>query len=321
MPLLSVRNLKTRFATDRGIVRAVNGVSFDLEEGEILGLVGESGSGKSVTALSIMRLVPEPPGKVTADAMTLDGTDLLGLSEAQAREVRGSSMAMIFQDPMRSLNPVLTIGRQITEVLHRHQKLAGAAARRRAIELLETVGIPMAEKRLGAYPHQFSGGMRQRVMIAMALSCQPKLLIADEPTTALDVTIQAQILELMQEMKERFGMAILLITHAMGVVAETCQRVTVMYAGKVVEEAPVEALFGNPRHPYTQGLIRSIPRVDRAAEKKQRLEAIPGTVPSLLEPPPGCRFADRCKYVTDICVRGMPPLKEVGPGHYVRCVL
>jgi peptide/nickel transport system ATP-binding protein len=190
-----------------------------------------------------------------------------------------------------------------------------------AAEMLRLVNIPNAQRRVHDYPHQFSGGMRQRVMIAMALSCQPKLLIADEPTTALDVTIQAQILELMQEMKERFGMAIMLITHAMGVVAETCQRVTVMYAGKVVEEAPVEALFGNPRHPYTQGLIRSIPRVDRAAEKKQRLEAIPGTVPSLLEPPPGCRFADRCKYVTDICVRGMPPLKEVGPGHYVRCVL
>jgi peptide/nickel transport system ATP-binding protein len=213
------------------------------------------------------------------------------------------------------------VGDQIAEVIALHQKLNRKQAMDGAAEMLRLVNIPNAQRRVHDYPHQFSGGMRQRVMIAMALSCQPKLLIADEPTTALDVTIQAQILELMQEMKERFGMAILLITHAMGVVAETCQRVTVMYAGKVVEEAPVEALFGNPRHPYTQGLIRSIPRVDRAAEKKQRLEAIPGTVPSLLEPPPGCRFADRCKYVTDICVRGMPPLKEVGPGHYVRCVL
>jgi peptide/nickel transport system ATP-binding protein len=213
------------------------------------------------------------------------------------------------------------VGDQIAEVIALHQKLNRRQAMDGAAEMLRLVNIPNAQRRVHDYPHQFSGGMRQRVMIAMALSCQPKLLIADEPTTALDVTIQAQILELMQEMKERFGMAIMLITHAMGVVAETCQRVTVMYAGKVVEEAPVEALFGNPRHPYTQGLIRSIPRVDRAAEKKQRLEAIPGTVPSLLEPPPGCRFADRCKYVTDICVRGMPPLKEVGPGHYVRCVL
>ena len=321
MPLLSVRNLQTRFATDRGTLRAVNGVSFDLEEGEVLGLVGESGSGKSVTALSIMRLVPEPPGKVTADAITLDGTDLLRLSEAEVREIRGSRMAMIFQDPMRSLNPVLTVGRQMTEVLRRHQKLGGVAARKRAIELLETVGIPMAEKRLGAYPHQFSGGMRQRVMIAMALSCDPKLLIADEPTTALDVTIQAQILELLTEMKSRFGMAIMLITHAMGVVAETAQRVVVMYAGKVIEEAPVERLFANPRHPYTQGLIRSIPQIDKAAIAKTRLEAIPGVVPSLINPPPGCRFAPRCRYAMAICREAVPPLREVEPGHKVACVL
>jgi peptide/nickel transport system ATP-binding protein len=236
-------------------------------------------------------------------------------------KIRAREIAIVFQEPMTSLNPVYTVGDQIAEVIALHQKLNRKQAMDGAAEMLRLVNIPNAQRRVHDYPHQFSGGMRQRVMIAMALSCQPKLLIADEPTTALDVTIQAQILELMQEMKERFGMAIMLITHAMGVVAETCQRVTVMYAGKVVEEAPVEALFGNPRHPYTQGLIRSIPRVDRAAEKKQRLEAIPGTVPSLLEPPPGCRFADRCKYVTDICVRGMPPLKEVGPGHYVRCVL
>src|SRR4030088_1956943 len=255
MPLLSVRNLQTRFATDRGIVRAVNGVSFDLEEGEILGLDGESGSGKSVTALSIMRLVPEPPGKVTAGAITLEGTVLLGLSEAQAREVRGSSMAMIFQDPMRSLNPVLTIGRQITEVLHRHQKLACAAARRRAVDRLETVGIPMAEKRLGAYPHQFSGGMRQRVMIAIALSCNPRLLIADEATTALDVSIQAQIVELVRTLTKNLGTAVIWISHDLGLVAGLCDRVNVMYAGRIVETGPGREVFYRPAHGYTIGPI------------------------------------------------------------------
>jgi peptide/nickel transport system ATP-binding protein len=222
---------------------------------------------------------------------------------------------------MTSLNPVYTVGHQIAEVLQQHEKLNARQAIQGAVEMLRLVNIPNPQKRVHDYPHQFSGGMRQRVMIAMAMSCKPKLLIADEPTTALDVTIQAQILELMQEMKDRLGMSIMLITHAMGVVAETCQRVVVMYAGKVVEEAPVEALFGNPRHPYTQGLIRSIPRVDRAAAHKERLEAIPGTVPSLLNPPTGCRFAARCKHAMDICVRGMPPLKEVGPGHRVACVL
>jgi peptide/nickel transport system ATP-binding protein len=262
-----------------------------------------------------------PPGRFEGGQILWQGRDLIPLDQDEMNKIRAREIAIVFQEPMTSLNPVYTVGDQIAEVIALHQKLNRKQAMDGAAEMLRLVNIPNAQRRVHDYPHQFSGGMRQRVMIAMALSCQPKLLIADEPTTALDVTIQAQILELMQEMKERFGMAILLITHAMGVVAETCQRVTVMYAGKVVEEAPVAALFGNPRHPYTQGLIRSIPRVDRAAEKKQRLEAIPGTVPSLLEPPPGCRFADRCKYVTDICVRGMPPLKEVGPGHYVRCVL
>jgi peptide/nickel transport system ATP-binding protein len=235
-------------------------------------------------------------------------------------KIRAREIAIIFQEPMTSLNPVYTVGYQIAEVLSQHQGLSRKQAMEGAAEMLRLVNIPNPSKRVHDYPHQFSGGMRQRVMIAMAMSCKPKLLIADEPTTALDVTIQAQILELMLEMKQKLGMSIMLITHAMGVVAETCQRVVVMYAGKVVEEAPVEALFGNPRHPYTQGLIRSIPRVDRAAEK-QRLEAIPGTVPSLLEPPPGCRFAARCKFAMDVCIRAMPPLKEVAPGHFVRCVL
>jgi len=236
-------------------------------------------------------------------------------------KIRATEIGIVFQEPMTSLNPVYTVGDQIAEVLRQHEKLSYRQAIDRAAEMLGLVNIPNPAKRVHDYPHQFSGGMRQRVMIAMALACKPKLLIADEPTTALDVTIQAQILELMQEMKERLGMSIMLITHAMGVVAETCQRVVVMYAGKVVEEAPVEALFADPRHPYTQGLIRSIPRVDRAAASKERLEAIPGTVPSLLNPAPGCRFARRCKFVQDICVASMPPLKEVAPGHSVRCVL
>ena len=237
------------------------------------------------------------------------------------RGIRGNSIAMIFQEPMTSLNPVLTVGHQIAESLRVHKGMGREKAREHARLLLEVVRIPDARSRLDDYPHQFSGGMRQRVMIAIGLACNPKLIIADEPTTALDVTIQAQILELMQEMKDRLGMSIMLITHAMGVVAETAQRVVVMYAGKVIEEAPVDRLFSNPRHPYTQGLIRSIPRVDRAAAHKERLEAIPGTVPSLLSPPVGCRFAARCKYAMDICVKAMPPLKEVGPGHRVACVL
>ena len=297
MPLLSVRNLQTRFATDRGTVRAVNGVSFDLEEGEVLGLVGESGSGKSVTALSIMRLVPEPPGQVTADAITLDGTDLLRLSEAEAREIRGSRMAMIFQDPMRSLNPVLTIGRQLTEVLRRHQKLGGAAARKRAIELLETVGIPMAETRLGAYPHQFSGGMRQRVMIAIALSCNPRLLIADEATTALDVTIQAQIIDLVKRLTRERGTSVIWISHDLGVVAGLCDRVNVMYAGTVVESGPIRDLFHRPSHGYTLGLMGSTPRVDGQGPTKsaRRLTPIEGMPPNLIDPIPLCPFLPRCR--------------------------
>jgi peptide/nickel transport system ATP-binding protein len=319
--LLDVRGLKTWFATDDGMVRAVDGVDLKIGRGETVGVVGESGCGKTVTARSILKLIDMPPGRFEGGQILWQGRDLLPLGAAEMDKIRAREIAIVFQEPMTSLNPVYTVGAQIAEVLREHEKLTRRQATNRAAEMLSLVNIPNAKARVHDYPHQFSGGMRQRVMIALALSCQPKLLIADEPTTALDVTIQAQILELMQEMKERFGMAIMLITHAMGVVAETCQRVIVMYAGKVVEEAPAVALFGNPRHPYTQGLIRSIPRVDRAAEHKERLEAIPGTVPSLLNPPPGCRFAQRCRFASDVCRQAMPPLKEVGPGHFVRCVL
>jgi peptide/nickel transport system ATP-binding protein len=318
--LLDIRDLKTWFKTDDGLVRAVDGIDLKIERGETLGVVGESGCGKTVTARSVLKLIDMPPGRFEGGKILWQGRDLIPLGPDEMDKIRAREIAIIFQEPMTSLNPVYTVGSQIAEVLRQHDKLNRKQAIEGAVEMLRLVNIPNPAKRVNDYPHQFSGGMRQRVMIAMALSCKPKLLIADEPTTALDVTIQAQILELMQEMKDRLGMSIMLITHAMGVVAETCQRVVVMYAGKVVEEAPVEALFGNPRHPYTQGLIRSIPRVDRAAEHK-RLEAIPGTVPSLLEPPPGCRFAARCKYAMDVCRQAMPPLKEVAPGHFARCVL
>jgi peptide/nickel transport system ATP-binding protein len=319
--LLDIRGLKTWFKTDDGMVRAVDGVSLHLDRGETLGIVGESGCGKTVTARSVLKLIDMPPGRFESGQILWRGRDVIPLAPEEMDKIRAREIAIIFQEPMTSLNPVYTVGYQIAEVLRQHENLTRKQAIAGAVDMLRLVNIPNPQKRVHDYPHQFSGGMRQRVMIAMALSCKPKLLIADEPTTALDVTIQAQILELMQEMKDKLGMSIMLITHAMGVVAETCQRVVVMYAGKVVEEAPVEALFGNPRHPYTQGLIRSIPRVDRAAARKERLEAIPGTVPSLLNPPVGCRFAARCKYAMDICVREMPPLKEVGPGHRVACVL
>jgi peptide/nickel transport system ATP-binding protein len=318
--LLDIRDLKTWFRTDDGMVRAVDGVDLHIDRGETLGVVGESGCGKTVTARSVLKLIDMPPGRFEGGEILWQGRNLIPLSADEMDKIRAREIAIIFQEPMTSLNPVYTVGAQIAEVLRQHEKLSARQAMEGAAEMLRLVNIPNPGKRVNDYPHQFSGGMRQRVMIAMAMSCKPKLLIADEPTTALDVTIQAQILELMQEMKDKLGMAIMLITHAMGVVAETCQRVVVMYAGKVVEEAPVEALFGDPRHPYTQGLIRSIPRVDRAAERR-RLEAIPGSVPSLLAPPPGCRFAARCRFATEICTREMPPLKEVAPGHYVRCVL
>jgi peptide/nickel transport system ATP-binding protein len=320
-PLLEIRGLKTHFATDDGMVQAVDGVDITIGRGETVGVVGESGCGKTVTALSVLKLIAMPPGKIVAGEILYQGRDLVPLDNEEMDRIRAKDIAMVFQEPMTSLNPVYTIGEQIAEVLRKHEGLSRKGALERTVEMLRLVQIPNPERRLNDYPHQFSGGMRQRVMIAMALSCNPKLLIADEPTTALDVTIQAQILELLQDMKSRFGMAIMLITHAMGVVAETAQRVVVMYAGKVIEEAPVEALFANPRHPYTQGLIRSIPRIDTAATHKTRLEAIPGTVPSLLRPPPGCRFAPRCRYAMAKCREAVPPLTDIGGGHRVACVL
>src|SRR6266851_4019695 len=319
--LLSVKDLRTYFETEDGIVKAVDGVSFELKRGQTLGIVGESGSGKSVANLSLMRLIPEPPGKIVSGEILFGGRDVLKLSPREVRDIRGKQMAMIFQDPMTSLNPFMRISKQLMEVTQLHLGHSKDQAREHALKMLEQVGIPGARERADSYPHEFSGGMRQRVMIAMALSCQPELLIADEPTTALDVTIQAQILELIKTLKQATGTSVILITHDLGIVAGMTDHLLVMYAGKIFEQAPTKELFARPGNPYTKGLLRSIPRVDRAAEKKQRLEAIPGTVPSLLEPPPGCRFAARCKYVTDICVRDMPPLKEVGPGHYVRCVL
>jgi peptide/nickel transport system ATP-binding protein len=301
-------------------VHAVDGVDLTLDPGETLGVVGESGCGKSVTAFSIMRLVPMPPAKIVAGEILWRGRDLVGLDDAAMRAIRAREIAMVFQEPMTSLNPVYSVGEQIAEVVRLHQGLSRKAAIDRATEMLRLVRIPHPERRVHDSPHQFSGGMRQRVMIAMALSCDPKLLIADEPTTALDVTIQAQILDLLGELKERMGMAVMLITHAMGVIAETAQRVVVMYAGRVAEEAPVGELFRNPRHPYTQGLIRSIPRIDTAAIEKKRLEAIPGVVPSLLDPKPGCRFAPRCPHAQHECVAATPTLRTVSFGHSAACI-
>jgi peptide/nickel transport system ATP-binding protein len=320
-PLLEIRGLRTHFKTDDGVVQAVDGVDLSIARGETLGVVGESGCGKTVTAMSVLKLIPMPPGKIVAGQILYQGRDLVPLDTAEMDRIRAKDIAMVFQEPMTSLNPVYPVGEQIAEALRKHEGLGRKAAIDKTIEMLRLVQIPNPDKRFKDYPHQFSGGMRQRVMIAMALSCNPKLLIADEPTTALDVTIQAQILDLLEDMKERFGMAVMLITHAMGVVAETCQRVVVMYAGKVIEEAPVDQLFANPRHPYTQGLIRSIPRIDTAATKKPRLEAIPGVVPNLLRPPPGCRFADRCRYAVAKCRAAAPPLIDTGGGHKVACVL
>ncbi len=320
-PILEIRGLKTWFKTDDGMVRAVDGVSLSVAAGETLAVVGESGCGKTVTARSVLKLIDMPPGRFVEGQILWKGRDLIPLSAREMDAIRAKEIAMVFQEPMTSLNPVYTIGNQIAESLRTHEKLSRKAAIEAAVEMLRLVQIPNAERRVHDYPHQFSGGMRQRAMIAMALACKPQLLIADEPTTALDVTIQAQILELLAEMQQRLGMAILLITHAMGVVAENAQRVVVMYAGKVVEEAPVEALFANPRHPYTQGLIRSIPRVDAAAVGRQRLEQIPGTVPNLLNPPEGCRFAARCGFATDACRAAEPPLRAVGHDHKVACIL
>ena len=321
MALLEIQGLKTHFKTDDGWLHAVDGVDLSVDAGETMCVVGESGCGNSVTAMSVMRLIAMPPGRFVGGKILWRGQDLITASEEQMRQLRMKEIAIVFQEPMTSLNPVYTVGDQIGEALRLHEGLSKKDATDRAIEMLKRVKIPTPERRVHDYPHQFSGGMRQRVMIAMALSCGPKLLIADEPTTALDVTIQAQILDLMAELKSEFGMAIMLITHAMGVVAEVAQRVVVMYAGKVVEEATVEELFGNPRHPYTQGLIRSIPRIDLAATHKVRLETIAGTVPKLIDPGEGCRFAARCKHATPACTTSTPPLREVAPGHKVACIL
>src|ERR1700681_4288393 len=291
--LLDIRGLKTHFSTDDGVVQAVDGVDIRIGRGETVSIVGESGCGKTVTALSVLKLIAMPPGRIVSGEILWQGRDLVPPGSSEMRSIRSKEIGIVFQEPMTSLNPVYTVGEQIAEVVRLHEGLGRRAAFDKAVEMLRLVHLPNPERRVRDYPHQFSGGMRQRVMIAMALSCNPQLLIADEPTTALDLTIQAQILELLSELKGRFGMAVMLITHAMGVVAEPAQRVAVMYAGKVVEEAPVSELFGNPRHPYTRGLIRSIPRIDRAG-RKERLAAIAGIVPSLLEPAPGCRFAARC---------------------------
>jgi peptide/nickel transport system ATP-binding protein len=320
--LLDVKNLKTYFFTDEGIVRAVDGVDLYIEKGETLGVVGESGCGKSVTALSIMKLIPSPPGKIVEGEILYNGTNLVDLPARQMRKIRGKEISMIFQEPMTSLNPVFTCGEQIAEALRLHEGLGRRAAMDKTVEMLKLVHIPNAERRVKEYPHQLSGGMRQRIMIAMALSCNPKLLIADEPTTALDVTIQAQILELLNELKSKLKMAVMLITHDMGVIAETAQRVVVMYAAKVAEEASVGDLFKEPLHPYTQGLLRSIPRIDLAATERRRLETIPGTVPTLRgEIVPGCRFAPRCPFVKSVCTEKDPVIKEVKPGHKVACWL
>ena len=321
MPLLDIRGLKTHFKTDDGWLHAVDGVDLAIDAGETVCVVGESGCGKSVTAKTVMKLIDMPPGRIVAGEVLWQGRDLVPLAPKEMQAIRAREIAIIFQEPMTSLNPVFTIGEQIGESLRLHEGLSRKAALERAVEMLRLVRIPTPERRIADYPHQFSGGMRQRVMIAIALACKPKLLIADEPTTALDVTIQAQILDLLAELKSSMGMAVMLITHAMGVVAEVAQRVVVMYAGKVVEEAPVADLFARPRHPYTQGLIRSIPRIDTAATHKVRLEAIPGTVPKLIEPGEGCRFASRCRHVVPACLEATPPLRAAGPGHKVACVL
>lgn len=322
MSILSVRELKTHFFTQDGVVRAVDGVSFEVGAGETLAIVGESGCGKSVTALSILRLLQKETGRIVGGSVLFDGADLTTLSEEEMRQIRGNRISMIFQEPMTSLNPVLTIGTQIAENVVRHRGVSWDKARVRAREMLELVRIADPARRLDEYPHQLSGGMRQRVMIAIALSCDPRVLIADEPTTALDVTIQAQILQLMIELKEKIDAAIVMITHDLGVVAETAQRVVVMYAGRKIEEGPVEALFDNPMHPYTQGLMAAIPRLDldaEAAEKRVRLQEIPGMVPVLIDPIPGCAFAPRCALATERCRRERPPYVESTPGHIAAC--
>lgn len=320
-PVLQVDDLRTYFDTRDGVVKAVDGLSFSVKPGEILGVVGESGCGKSITSLSVMQLLPRPPGRFASGRILYKGRDLLRASEAEMRKVRGNEISMIFQDPMSSLNPVLRIGDQLTEAIMLHQGLSHRAAMDHAAEMLDLVHIPEPHRRLQEYPHQLSGGMRQRVMIAMALSCNPSVLIADEPTTALDVTIQAQILALMEEIRDKLKTAIILITHDLGVVAEMADRVLVMYAGRKVEEAGVTEIFEDPQHPYTRGLMRSVPRLatDFTQEHSERLSEIPGIVPALTSLPPGCTFADRCKYATDHCRAKFPALETKKPGHLAAC--
>ena len=318
-PLLEVKGLHTEFLTGAGTVRAVDGVSYTVEQGETVAIVGESGSGKSVGALSILRLIPDPPGRIVAGEVLLAGRDLMRLSAEEMREVRGSEIGMVFQEPMTSLNPVLTIGRQITETVEQHRGADRATAMRRAVELLGLVGIAEPERRLKQYPHQLSGGMRQRVMIAIALACDPKLIIADEPTTALDVTIQAQILELMKELTVRLGVALIIITHNLGVVARYANRVNVMYAGRIVESGSAAAIYHNPRHPYTMALLRSVPRLDRP--RQARLDPVDGQPPDLTRLDAGCAFRARCRFAVDACAEARPPLELAGgePGHFAAC--
>lgn len=321
--ILEVKNLQTSFFTERGEIKAVDDVSFDLYRGKTVGIVGESGCGKSVTSLSIMRLIPNPPGRIVGGQILYQGRDLLKLSMEEMRKIRGNEISMIFQEPMTSLNPVFTVGNQLVEAIQLHQKLSKADAITKAVEMLKLVGIPAPDKRIKDYPHQLSGGMRQRVMIAMALSCNPNILIADEPTTALDVTIQAQILDLLRDLQQKVGLGIMLITHDLGVVAEMAHEVVVMYAGKVVERAPVRDIFKSPKHPYTQGLLNSIPVLSKdptGKVKKTRLEPIPGIVPSLLDLPKGCRFQERCKFVKEECKGTEPELRQL-QNRQVRCVL
>jgi oligopeptide transport system ATP-binding protein len=317
--LLEVKGLETRFFTQDGVVQAVNGISYHLDEGETLAIVGESGCGKSVGVMSLLRLIPTPPGKITGGEVWFDGKNLVKLSDDEIRQVRGNRIAMIFQDPMTSLNPVLTIGYQVSEALMLHMGMNKEAARRRSIELLEMVGIPEASARIDDYPHQFSGGMRQRVMIAMGLSCNPQLLIADEPTTALDVTIQAQITDLVKRLRDEIGMAIIWITHDLGVVAGLADRVAVMYAGFIVEEAPVKELYARPSHPYTLGLLGSLPRLDQERGGGHRLTSIEGLPPDLVDLPVGCPFFARCKFNTERCAVENPRLEPIAPGHKIAC--
>lgn len=319
--LLEIKKLHTQFFTDEGVIKAVDNISFSMKCGEVLGIVGESGCGKSVTALSIMRLIPMPPGRITEGYITFEGRSLINMPEREFRRIRGNRIAMIFQDPLTSLNPVFTVGNQISEAIMLHQGLGKKKALKKAMDMLIQVGISEPERRMGEYPHQLSGGMRQRVMIAMALSCEPALLIADEPTTSLDVTIQAQIIDLMRELRNKYGMAIMFITHDLGLIAENVDSVIVMYVGKIVEKADVYTIFEKPAHPYTLGLINSIPQIDEHSVGKVMLRTIPGIVPNLLALPYGCLFRDRCNYAFDLCTKEEPPLLELEPGHYAACFL